>query len=99
VDDFAAAFAANILSANKVAELLDRAANVGICVIVTANAGKFKGFDAVTKFFRNTTEGLMVGNQGTAAIFPINSMKDMPAQKDGLLWHNGSCVRIRIPRC
>ena len=99
VDDFASAFSANILAAGQTAKLLERAVTAGVCVIATANAGKFKGFDEISKFFRTTTEGLMVGNQGTSAIFPITAMKEMPAPKDGLLWHNGSYVRIRIPKC
>ncbi len=80
------------------ASLLNNAAGVGISVILTAHSGKMKGFDEVTKFAKNTTDGLLVGNQGTAAIFPINSAKELPQFKDGLLFHNGTYIRIRMPK-
>lgn len=78
--------------------VLNEAASVGIGVILTAHSGKMKGFDEVTKFAKNTTEGLLLGNQGTTAMFPINSAKELPQFKDGLLFHNGAYIRVRIPK-
>lgn len=75
-----------------------RYSGVGISIILTAHSGKMKGFDEVTKFAKNTTEGLLLGNQGTTAIFPINSAKELPQFKDGLLFHNGAYVKVRVPK-
>ena len=80
------------------APILNEAAGVGISIILTAHSGKMKGFDEVTKFAKNTTEGLLLGNQGTTAIFPINSAKELPQFKDGLLFHNGAYVKVRVPK-
>lgn len=80
------------------APLLNEAAGVGISIILTAHSGKMKGFDEVTKFAKNTTEGLLLGNLGTTAMFPVNSAKELPQFKDGLLFHNGAYIRVRIPK-
>ena len=95
-DDFASYF--NALVQNDVAKLLESAVTAGICAVFTANSGKFKGFDPISKVIKNTTNGLMVGSQGTSAVFPISNMQAMPEQKDGLLWHEGSYIRIRLPK-
>lgn len=84
--------------AMTLAPILNEAAGVGISIILTAHSGKMKGFDEVTKFAKNTTEGLLLGNQGTSAIFPINSAKELPQFKDGLLFHNGAYVKVRVPK-
>ncbi len=44
------------------APILNEAAGVGISIILTAYSGKMKEFDEVTKFAKNTTEGLLLGN-------------------------------------
>lgn len=80
------------------APLLNEAAGVGISIILTAHSGKMKGFDEVTKFAKNTTEGLLLGSPGTTTMFPVNSAKELPQFKDGLLFHNGAYIRVRIPK-
>lgn len=82
-----------------VAPLLAGAASVGVMFIITAHSAKMKGFDEITKFAKNTTDGLLLGNPGTLNIFPIGSGKELPQMKDGLLFHNGTYRRIRIPKC
>ncbi len=82
----------------QLAPLLNEAVSVGISVILSAHSGKMKGFDEVTKFAKNTTEGLLLGSQGTTAMFPVNSAKELPQFMDGLLFHGGVYVRIRIPK-
>ena len=82
----------------QLAPLLNEAVSVGISVILSAHSGKMKGFDEVTKFAKKTTEGLLLGSQGTTAMFPVNSAKELPQFMDGLLFHGGIYVRIRIPK-
>ncbi|MEG2987208.1 MAG: hypothetical protein RR809_06515, partial [Lachnospiraceae bacterium] len=57
-----------------------------------------KGVDEVTKFAKNTTEGLLIGNPGTTGMFGITSAKELPQFKDRLLFHNGGYVRLRLPK-
>lgn len=81
----------------QLAPLLEEAVTVGVSIILTANAAKLKGFDAVSKFAKNTANGMMVSGQGMTGIFPVTSMKDVPEMKDALLFSNGTYVRIRVP--
>ena len=81
----------------QLAPLLDEAVTVGVCIILTVNAGKLKGFDAVSKFAKNTTNGMMLSGQGMTNIFPFTSIKDVPEMKDALLFNSGTYVRIRVP--
>lgn len=97
IDDFIGSF--DSVTNTKIGNILSESVNLGVMLIITANSGKFKGFDAISKFIKNTTYGLMVGSQGTNTIFPISSTKDVPKFKDGLLWRNGMNTRIRIPQC
>lgn len=53
----------------------------------------------VSKFAKNTANGMMVSSQGMTGIFPVTSMKDVPDMKDALLFSNGTYVRIRVPGC
>ena len=81
----------------QLAPLLDEAVTVGVCIILTVNASKLKGFDAVSKFAKNTTTGMVLSGQGMTNIFPFTSMKDVPEMKDALLFNGGTYVRIRVP--
>ena len=83
----------------QIHQLLRDAAGVGIVLIITGHVGKLKGFDDVTKFFKSSTDGLVLSAQGMGAIFPLgSSAKEQPQFMDGCLFHNGSYDRIRIPK-
>jgi S-DNA-T family DNA segregation ATPase FtsK/SpoIIIE len=84
--------------ASQLAPILLEANGTGISIILTAHSGKMKGFDEVTKFAKNTTDGLLLGNQGTTGMFNVSSSKEIPQFRDGLLFNNGSYVRIRLPK-
>lgn len=85
-------------NASQLTPLLMETTAVGISVITTAHSGKMKGFDELTKFAKNATDGLLVGGTGTTGMFGINSTKELPQFRDGLLCNNGSYVRIRLPK-
>ena len=95
-DDFVEA---TKLKAVLLAPILSGALSSGIRFILTANSGKLKGFDEITKFAKATTDGLLVGNPGSTGIFGTVAAKELPQLSDGLLFHNGAYVRIRIPKC
>jgi S-DNA-T family DNA segregation ATPase FtsK/SpoIIIE len=82
----------------QLAPLLLGTNGTGISIILTAHAGKMKGFDEMTKFAKNTTDGLLVGSPGTTGMFQVSSSKELPQFTDGLLFNNGSYVRIRLPK-
>jgi S-DNA-T family DNA segregation ATPase FtsK/SpoIIIE len=78
--------------------LISASASVGVSVILTANSARIKLFDEITKYAKNTTDGLLVGSVGTTGIFPVATAKDMPQFKEGLLFHNGTYHRLRLPK-
>ncbi|MDD3361680.1 MAG: type VII secretion protein EssC [Hespellia sp.] len=84
--------------AMQLAPLLVSCAGAGISVVLTAHSGKMKGFDEITKFAKATTDGLLLGTPGTTGMFGITSAKELPQFKDGLLFHNGGYVRLRLPK-
>lgn len=84
--------------ASNLGRLLELGSGLGISIILTANSSKMKGFDEITKFAKNANNGLVMGDQGTSHIFPLRSMKELPAYGDGLLFSNGTYVRIKLPK-
>lgn len=86
------------LHASKLGKLFELSTSLGITTILTANSSKMKGFDDITKFAKAATDGLVMGDQGTSNIFPLRSMKELPAYGDGLLFNNGTYIRIKLPK-
>ncbi|MFV0466341.1 MAG: type VII secretion protein EssC, partial [Lachnospiraceae bacterium] len=80
----------------QIASLLAACKGVGISVILSAHSGKMKGFDEVTKYAKSATDGLLIGTQGTTGMFGLSTIKELPQPKDGLLFHNGGYIRIRV---
>jgi len=78
--------------------LLNDASGTGIRIISTASATKLKGFDDLTKYFKNTTYGAVLGSQGTANIFPLNNMRDIPSFGYGVLFNNGVAKKVKLPK-
>jgi S-DNA-T family DNA segregation ATPase FtsK/SpoIIIE len=96
VDDFTESFKPDL---SKVANVLKDAVGVGITCIVTVHAGKPRGIDDVTKVVKQTSNGLVLSAQGGAApIFPVMTASLLPRFGDGLLFKNGSFVRIKLPQ-
>lgn len=78
--------------------LISASASVGISVILTANSARLKLFDDMTKYAKNTMDGLLVGSAGTTGIFAVSTAKDVPQFKEGLLFHSGIYQRLRLPK-
>lgn len=78
-------------------DLLNQATTVGISIVASANTAKMKGFDDVTKFFKNTTYGAVIGQMGNSSIFSIN-MRDIPSFGYAVLCNNGDMRKIKLPK-
>lgn len=81
----------------NIGTILNQAAGVGIHFIATVNSNKLKGFDEVTKFFKNTTNGAVLGQMGTLSLFSVG-MRDIPAFGYAVLSHNNELRKIKVPR-
>ncbi len=80
------------------AESLKLAVETGCGIIVTTHSAKTKGFDEITKFFKTTTEGILIGAMGVSNIFPAVANRDLPVLGEGLLYRSGNYERILLPK-
>lgn len=77
--------------------LLKSAVETGIGVIATVHSQKPAGFDELYKWCKTTSNGLVIGNQGTGNIYPLVPPRDTPALGDGLLYTGGTYERLMLP--
>ena len=95
LDDFTTQYQSAL---NDLAVVIKTAAESGIGVIATLHSSKAKGYDDLNKWFKTSSNGLVVGNMGTTNIYPAVSMREMPALGDGLLYTNSAYERLLLPR-
>ena len=95
LDDFTAEYQAG---QQEIVSAIKTAAETGIGVIATIHTSKPKGFDELGKWFRTSSNGLVIGNQGTANIYPAVSMREMPVLGEGLLYTNSTYERLLLPK-
>lgn len=74
------------------------AAEVGILIIMTVYSTKLKGYDELSKWVKTAVNGLVLSAQGTLNIFPVMSTRDYPGMGEGLLFSNGSYIKIKLPK-
>ncbi|EPY2305158.1 type VII secretion protein EssC [Clostridium sporogenes] len=97
IDD-ADIFIERIKNFSSIFNVLNDAATVDIKIIATVQSTKLKGFDDLTKYFKNTTYGAVLGSQGTVNLFPLSSMRDVPVFGYGVLFNNGNMRKVKIPK-
>lgn len=95
LDDFIAEYEAG---QQEIVSTIKTAAETGIGVIATIHTSKPKGFDELSKWFRTSANGLVIGNQGTSNIYPAVSMRETPVLGEGLLYINSTYERLLLPK-
>ena len=95
VDELSEKFAA---LSKKIAECLRLASETGCGIIASMHSTKSKGFDDISKFFKTTTEGILIGNPGVTSILPAVATKQIPVLGEGLLYHNGAYEKLLLPK-
>lgn len=83
--------------ATKMAGVLKAAIGIGITCIIGVHAAKPRGIDETTKIVKQASNGLVLGAQGLSNIFPVSNMRLLPEFGDGLLFKNGTFVRVKLP--
>lgn len=78
-------------------DVLKEAAECGVGIIMTVHAAKLKGYDALSKWVKSASNGLVLSAQGTLNIFPVRTQREYPVMGQGLLFSNGAYERILIP--
>lgn len=79
--------------------VMTEAAECGVGIIITVHAAKLKTFDALSKWVKAASNGLVLSPQGTLNIFPVRSQREYPQMGQGLLFRNGEYVTLRLPEC
>lgn len=95
VDEFAEQYTSK---AKKIVECLRLAADTGCGIIATMHSTKSKGYDDISKFFKVTTDGILLGNPGGTSILPSVPARQLPAMGEGLLYSGGGYERIVLPK-
>lgn len=95
LDDFMAEYQSDL---KALTPLLKTAAETGIGILATVHSSKPKGFDDLSKWFKTSSNGLVIGSQGTSNIYPMVSARDMPALGEGLLYTNSTYERLLLPQ-
>lgn len=95
LDDFIAEYQTEI---KNFTAILKAAVETGIGVIATVHSSKPKGFDELNKWFKTSSNGLVIGSQGTGNIYPLISLKDMPGFGEGMLYTNSVYERLLLPK-
>ena len=92
-------FAENFKALSKeMAECLRLAMDTGGSIIAAIHSTKSKAFDEVSKLFKTTTDGILLGNPGATSIFPTVSVKQLPAMGEGLLYHSGKLEHVLLTK-
>ena len=92
-------FAENFKALGKeIAECLRLAMDTGCGIIAAMHSTKSKGFDEISKLFKTTTDGILLGNPGATSVFPTVPAKQLPAMGEGLLYHSGNFEQVLLPK-
>lgn len=68
-----------------------------INIFITKNNTSFSGIDTFTNKLRLGEQGVLLGASGTANIFSVSS-NNIPTFTNGILFDNGTLIKIKIPR-
>lgn len=68
-----------------------------INIFITKNNTSFSGIDTFTNKLRLGEQGVLLGAPGTANIFSVSS-NNFPTFTNGILFDNGTLIKIKIPR-
>lgn len=83
---------------DEIANILQKAASMGVTFILSVHSAKFHGYDELTVWIKNANDGLVLGDQGNADIFQVSYNEVFEFGK-GLLFSNGISKKIMIPEC
>lgn len=84
--------------AKEMETLILDAAAYGISSVITTMPSKLRGFDNLTKFWKDTQYGVVLGTPGDQNLFPVPVIRGYKAQTDkGFIIKRGEAKQIKIP--
>lgn len=92
-------FSQLIKDKGDVIQLLLKAAETGILVVMTGQSSRMPVRNETAKLVKEAEYGLILGEQGMNTPFPAYRGKELPGSiEDGLLYKKGTGIMIRIPK-
>lgn len=90
-----------MLKASKVpdAETLIRNSMItGVCYVATSLSSRMKGFDDLSKLFKEATSGIILGSPLSQTVWQVSGVgKYKPRPDTALLYKKGDTVQIKVP--
>lgn len=83
--------------AKAVVDILKEFTEVGGNVTATMHISKGKGFDELSKWFKTSSNGIVLGQQGMNSIFPMIPPREQAAFGEGMLYLNGTYEKLLLP--
>lgn len=95
IDDLSTFYSHKTTSKDEIADMLLRAANVGIFIAATNILSNFYAGDPVTMIFKNSENGVLLSPQGHLGIAPVDLS---PGKNEGVLYTSSHTSVVRIPK-
>jgi S-DNA-T family DNA segregation ATPase FtsK/SpoIIIE len=95
IDDLTVFYSRQTTAEKEIADMLNRAAMVGIFLIATNPLNKFYGSDPVTEVFKRSPNGILISPQGHLNAAPVELT---PGTNEGILYRKGKVAAVRIPK-
>jgi S-DNA-T family DNA segregation ATPase FtsK/SpoIIIE len=69
----------------------------GVGYVATALSSRMRGFDELTKLFKETTSGLILGIPFSQTVWQISANRYKPQPDSALLYSKGEVVPVKLP--
>ena len=78
--------------------LVRESLTVGICYVAASLSSRMKGFDELSKLFKEATSGVILGAPISQTIWQVSGIGGYkPRQDSALLYRKGELVQIKVP--
>ena len=69
----------------------------GVCYVATSLSSRMKGFDELSKVFKETTSGLILGSPIAQTVWQVPTVGYKPRPDSALLYNKGVAAPVKVP--
>jgi len=69
----------------------------GVCFVATSLSSRMKGFDELSKVFKETTSGLILGSPIAQTVWQVPTVGYKPRPDSALLYNKGEAAPVKVP--
>ncbi|APM37689.1 type VII secretion protein EssC [Clostridium kluyveri] len=88
----------NLITDLPVKEIIEEAISVGVTFIASAQANGLKGYDLVTKIFKNSINAIILGNPNDQTVITNYTRNPQAAVDLGYMYNKGKMQLIKMPK-